>query len=116
MNIQVIEHENLRILEPLSEISKVDDALELVAASMEHQTGFVLLDASMLSPSFFDLRTRFAGEFLQKLQNYQLRTAGVFPDQNYSERFQEFLLEAKRGQMFRVFEARAEAFGWLAAQ
>jgi hypothetical protein len=59
----------------------------------------------------------FAGEFLQKLQNYRMRAAGVFPaDREYGERFSEFLSEAKRGGSFRAFAIRMDAEAWLASE
>jgi hypothetical protein len=63
----------------------------------------VLLEAEQLPPAFFDLRSGFAGEFLQKLQNYQLRVAAVFPtDGEDGNRFREFMAEATLGRTFRV--------------
>lgn len=115
MDIVTINHANNKILECVSPISGVDDALDLIAACMEHDSDQLLLESRVFSASFFDLRTRIAGEFLQKLQNYRIRTAGVFPpNPDYSERFNEFLVEARRGPMFRVFSTRDEALDWLA--
>ena len=117
MEIGIINQAEVRILECLSPITGIDDALDIVAACGEKDSDHLLLESHMLPDSFFDLRTRFAGEFLQKLQNYRVRTAGVFPPKpEYSERFKEFLVEARRGQMFRVFTTRAEALDWLAAE
>jgi hypothetical protein len=117
MEIGIINYKNARILECLSPITGMEDALDVVAASHEHDSDRFLLESPVLPDTFFDLRTRFAGEFVQKLQNYRIRTAGVIPPMSeYSERFREFLVEARRGQMFRVFTTRAEALDWLAAE
>lgn len=95
-------------------IAKVDDALRFVEASYEHQTRAFLLDGGLLPPEFFDLRTRFAGEFVQKLVNYRLRVAAVFPpDADRGERFREFVDELRSGPTFRTFDQRAEAEAWL---
>jgi hypothetical protein len=68
----------------------------------------------MLPPEFFELRTRFAGEFIQKLLNYRLIVAGFFgADNTYSKRFREYLAEARNGRQFRVFSTREEAMDWL---
>lgn len=97
-------------------IVRVDDALRLVEASYERGTRAFLLDSALLPSEFFDLRTRFAGEFVQKLVNYGLRVAAVFPpDAGRGERFGEFVDELRRGQSFRTFSARAEAEAWLSA-
>lgn len=102
------------ILESLTPVRVLNDALEFVSAGWEHNATRVLLEASQLPPDFFELKTRFAGEFIQKLLNYGMRVAGVFPeDSAYSERFREFLLEAREGRQFRVFADRASAETWL---
>jgi hypothetical protein len=97
-------------------IAKVDDALRLVEASYEQQSRAFLLEEHLLPAEFFDLRTRFAGEFVQKLVNYGLRVAAVFPpDAARGERFREFVGELRGGHRFRTFETRAEAEAWLAS-
>jgi hypothetical protein len=117
MEIEIITHSDVRILACVSSVTSVEDALELVAASSEQNCRSLLLEAHILPDSFFDLRTQFAGDFLQKLLNYRLRTAGVFPpDREYKERFKEFLAEARRGTTFRAFGSRHEALNWLAAE
>jgi len=113
----VLEQAGVRIVEWLDPIDRVDDALNLVSACFESDARRLLLDSSHLPAAFFDLRTRFAGEFLQKLENYQIRLAGLFPhDHAYGERFTEFLSEARRGRRFRAFFARADAEAWLASE
>jgi hypothetical protein len=117
MDIQIITHENTRVLECITVVTKTEEALELVAASVEQNCRLLLLEAHVLPDAFFDLRTQFAGEFLQKLLNYRIQTAGVFPpEREYKERFKEFLTEARRGSIFRAFESRHKALDWLAAE
>ena len=66
MNVRVVEGPDGRILECASAIDGVDDAIGLVTACIEHGTNRLLIDARWLPDAFFDLRTRSAGEFLQK--------------------------------------------------
>ena len=113
------EHAGARLLACEGELAAPGDALEFVSASFEHDAHGIVLEAAQLPPAFVDLRTGFAGEFIQKLQNYQLRTALVLADSStavpaYGERFREFLGEARTGKVFRVFDARADALDWLA--
>jgi hypothetical protein len=93
-------------------IRRPADVLEWVATGAHA----LLVEAHHLPPEFFDLKTGFAGELLQKLENYGIRVAGVFPTEDgYTERFREFLSEARRrGSTFRAFAARADAERWLA--
>lgn len=112
MQVTIVEKDGRRIFECAGRINRPADVLDLVSAG----TNEVLVEARHLPPEFFDLRTGFAGELLQKLENYHLRVAAVFPsDEGYTERFREFLREARqRGRTFRVFAARDEAERWLA--
>lgn len=114
MDAILIPDSPIPILEVRSPVRSVDDALDLIAACSELGTDRVLLPGSILPEAFFDLHTRFAGEFVQKLLNYRLRVAGLIPpDPAHGDRFREFLLEAGRGPQFRVFGVRDDAIRWL---
>jgi hypothetical protein len=104
-----------RFVEWSQPIARVDDALRFVEASYEHGTRAFLIDGRLLPAEFFELRTRFAGEFLQKLVNYQLRVAAVVPaDPSRGAKFAGFVSELERSPVFRVFAERTEAEAWLA--
>ncbi len=114
MQLRKVERGGVRFVECVEPIAQVSEVLELVAGCIEHDATGVLIESRMLPPEFFDLRSGFAGEFLQKLVNYGLRLAAVFPNEAaYGERFREFLVEAKRGRSFRSFSERADAEAWL---
>ena len=105
------------ILECVGSLVDLDDALSIVAASYEMNTNKVLLRDRQLPPDFFELQTQFAGEFIQKLVNYEITVACVFEnDRRFSERFREYIGEAKRGRQFRSFTDEGEAIGWLEEQ
>ena len=77
----------------------------------------LFIDSASFPAAFFDLSSRFAGEFIQKMQNYHIRVATVFAsDTAHGERFTEFLREARRGQGFRAFADRADAEAWLCSE
>jgi hypothetical protein len=77
-----------------------------------------LIDSTILPEACFELRSRFAGEFIQKIQNYRIRLAAVFPleSSNGRERFGQFLAEARRGHGFRAFTNRLDAEAWLSSE
>lgn len=116
MSYEFIKAGAVTIVERNAPLSSVNEATDLISTCAEQDTDRLLLDTPVLPESFFELRTCFAGEFLQKLQNYQLRTAVVIsPDRSYGERFNEWLLEAKRGRFSRLFISREAALEWLAS-
>lgn len=102
------------LVECQSRVGTIEDALELVSLCIENGADRLLCEARQLPEAFFDLRSGFAGEFLQKLQNYGIRFAAILPDsERQGPRFQELLLEANRGNDFRTFERREDAEDWL---
>lgn len=116
MKTSVVERAGSRIVVCDGAIAAVDEALQLIGACFEHDSHRILIDAKDLPAAFFELRSRFAGEFIQKLANYRLRVAAYFESgPERSERFEEFLREAKRGHDFRAFTNREEAEIWLAS-
>ncbi len=116
MKTRVSELAGVRIVECVEQITRVDDALSLIAACREHDADRLLVDSRNLPDAFFELRSLFAGEFIQKFQNYHIRLAVIFaPEAKHTERFEEFLFEAKRGRSFRTFTHRGDAEAWLSA-
>lgn len=80
-------------------IGDVQSALDLMA-TVQYESGCdrIVLHKSLLSESFFDLKTRLAGEILQKFINYRVKIAfigdfSVYPSQS----FQDFIYECNRG-------------------
>jgi Domain of unknown function (DUF4180) len=105
------------ILECVGTVVDLSDALSIVEASYELNTTRVLLRGRQLPAAFFELQTRFAGEFIQKLVNYRITVACVFEDDgSLSDRFREFVDEAKQGRQFRSFTDNGEAVAWLEEQ
>jgi Domain of unknown function (DUF4180) len=105
------------ILECIGSIVGLDDALSIVSASYETNTNRVLLRDRQLPAEFFELQTGFAGEFIQKLVNYKIVVACVFEQgRPFSERFREYVAEAKRGRQFRSFANEGDAIAWLEGQ
>lgn len=93
------------------------DATLVLEACFSVPTRLALLYSSNLTPRFFDVSSREAGEILQKLREYQVRTAVVrehgAPRQ--SRRFHELLEAERRDGLFAIFEDRQSAVAWLAA-
>ncbi len=114
MELRIRPTESSPVLECVAGIETTDDADAIIVASVEQRTDHVLILPGALPPTFYDLRSRFAGTFIQKLVNYRLRVAAVVtPDVNDSANFNAFVREARQGQQFRTFEDVSAAVEWL---
>lgn len=74
------------------------DALDIVFSA---NAGCVIVNKENIDESFFDLRTGFAGELLQKLVNYNCRLAIVGDFSVYSSKaLKDFIYECNNGKNF----------------
>ncbi|GGA10920.1 hypothetical protein GCM10008018_65240 [Paenibacillus marchantiophytorum] len=83
-------------------ITDVQSALDLMA-TVNYEVGCnrIILPKSVLSEAFFDLKTRLAGEILQKFINYQTKIAIVGDFSIYaSENLKDFMYESNKGKDF----------------
>ncbi len=95
-------------------ITSEQDAVDLIGLCGYHQTNNLLLYAKNVDKSFFDLKSKLAGEILQKCMNYYMRLAMVLPSEvENNKRFTEMALETNKGNHFRIFKTREEAIEWL---
>jgi hypothetical protein len=93
-------------------IAEISDALSACFG-----TAGLLLTEAELAPAFFDLKSRFAGELMQKFVNYQMPLAIVVPNPAaYGNRFQELAYEHRSHGLVRFFPSQAEAEAWLQAE
>lgn len=104
----------VEIAEPATCILRPQDMLDAMAWGGEQNTNLFLLKEEHFPPAFYDLKTGFAGEVLQKLTNYGCRLAivGSFAAVR-SERFRELMREANKGRQVRFAATRDEAVTWL---
>ena len=74
----------------------------------------ILLREENMPKSFFDLSTRIAGEFIQKLKIYQIKTAILIKDiENKSEYFEDMLTEENAKGDIGFFLSEMDAVNWL---
>ncbi|MGO4786186.1 DUF4180 domain-containing protein [Paenibacillus sp. FSL K6-1330] len=83
-------------------IKDVQSALDLMA-TVQYETGShrMVMNQSIFSEAFFDLKTRLAGEILQKYINYHVKVAiigdfSIYPSQS----LQDFIYECNKGNDF----------------
>jgi len=80
-------------------ISNTQDALDLMA-TINHLYGCnkMVISATAITKSFFDLKTGIAGEILQKYTNYKMKIAIVGDFKVYSSKsLKDFIFESNQG-------------------
>ncbi|WP_040952737.1 DUF4180 domain-containing protein [Gorillibacterium massiliense] len=81
-------------------ITDVQSALDLMATvRYEVDCNRIVINKSAISEDFFDLKTRLAGEILQKFINYQTKIAIVGDFASYSSKsLKDFIYESNNGR------------------
>lgn len=112
MKIVRLENMGVAILDETVKINETRDLLDIMA-SVSYSEGFdklgMIIHKESLGEKFFDLKTTFAGEILQKFSNYNiaLAIAGDF-SQYTSKSLKDFIRECNRGRhVFFVEDADA---------
>lgn len=101
--IALVAHTGVRI-------ETVRDALDLIANVRFQGCEKLLLRKEQLSDDFFELKTRLAGEILQKFTNYKMKAAVFGEFHGYdSKSFQDFIYECNKGRQFLFKPTEAEA-------
>lgn len=97
---------------PISGVQGVLD--HLIGVCWEYDVHRVMVDSSCFEEGFYRLRTGIAGDVLQKLLNYHIKTALIITDTKLIRgKFEDFVLEANKGHDFRVFDNKEGAEEWL---
>ncbi|WNS46317.1 DUF4180 domain-containing protein [Paenibacillus sp. MMS20-IR301] len=81
-------------------VNDVQSALDLMATvRYEADCDRIIIHKALLSESFFDLKTRLAGDILQKFINYHVKVAVVGDFSGYSSRsLRDFIYECNNGK------------------
>lgn len=119
MEVSIVDWQGTLIAEVMSEglcIRQGQDVLDLFGSLYGTGARCVLLREEHLAEDFFDLRTRLAGDILQKFSNYRIPLAvvGAF-DRHDSRAWQSFVAEYKQGKEIFFVTSREEALDRLAA-
>lgn len=111
----IISHQTdgLTFLEIRSEgqfINNVQDVLDLFGELYGQYYDGIILYERNITPDFFDLQTRLAGEILQKFSNYRIRLVIVGDWSKYTSRSLEaFICESNRGKTVNFSSSPTEA-------
>jgi hypothetical protein len=78
-------------------IATPDDILDFMAEARLNDSDRMIIHGKSLHPDFFDLKTRVAGEILQKFSNYRMRLAIVGDFSGFkSNSLRDFIRESNR--------------------
>ena len=120
MEIQTHNINNLQVAEVISDgilISNTDDGLDLVGTVYFRGFDRVIIHEKNIIPLFFDLKSKIAGEILQKFTNYRVRLAIVGDFSKYeSPGLKDFIYESNRGTQVNFVSSLDEAMKLLSKQ
>ena len=114
-----IINRNNRLIGEISDTTIViqheDDVLDLIGNCKYQAIERLIIHESQLHPSFFDLKTKLAGNILQKFSTYQMKIAIVGDFSKYeSKSLADFIFESnKQGQVY-FLNSTNEAIDYLA--
>jgi hypothetical protein len=120
MNITTIKAKEVEIVIITSDevlIKDVQSALNLIA-TVRHETGCdrMILSKSAIIEAFFDLKTRIAGEILQKFINFKIKLAIVGDFSTYtSKSLKAFIAESNQWNDIVYVASEEEAIEKLSA-
>lgn len=99
-NLKINFHINNSIAEVVSDyivINSVQDALDLMADCNYQGAEKMILYEKNILPDFFDLKTKIAGEILQKYSNYRMQLAIVGDFTKFSSKsLSDFIYESNK--------------------
>jgi hypothetical protein len=97
-------------------LTDVQSALDLLASVSYTGCSRIVVDKSAICEDFFRLRTRLAGEILQKFVNYRVKLAIVGDFSVYdSKALRDFIRESNRGHDIFFVTTEGEALQRLSA-
>lgn len=102
------------IIDP-GQISGPEDLLDLMADARYNDSDSLVIYSKDLHPDFFDLKTRVAGEILQKFSNYRMKLSIVGDYSNISSKaLNDFIRESNRTGIITFVSSLKEAISRLA--
>jgi hypothetical protein len=100
MKIEIIDWQGVSMAEVQSDslvVNDTQDALDLMAEVSYLGSSRMILHEKNIHPSFFDLKTRLAGDILQKFSQYRVKLAIVGDFSKYtSKSLRDFIYESNR--------------------
>ncbi|HAY71008.1 MAG TPA: DUF4180 domain-containing protein [Saprospirales bacterium] len=93
-------------------INKLQDSLDLIGNVYYDGMDMLIMYQHQITPDFFVLKNKLAGEILQKFSNYRIKLAivGQFSElSQQSKSLRNFMLESNKGNLVRFVSSKQEA-------
>lgn len=91
-------------------INGVQDAIDILGNSYYLRASKIIIRKENIVPEFFDLKTKIAGEILQKFSNYSAQLAIVGDFSEYaSKSLKDFIYESNKNRMINFVGTMEEA-------
>lgn len=118
MKIETLLIKDIKIAELIAVdtlINTIEDAVDLLGDLYYQAFDSVIIHENNITPLFFDLKSRIAGEILQKFSNYRVRLAIVGDFSKYtSKSLHDFIYESNNNKQIIFVASTAEALAVLA--
>ncbi len=115
MQIKIHEIQDTRIAELISDeiiIGNAEDGLNLLGNLNYQDFDKVIIYEKNITPDFFDLKTKIAGEILQKFSNYKVKLTIVGNFEKFeSKSLRDFIFESNKGSQINFVNSLEEAIG-----
>lgn len=110
---------NTKIAEVNSEniiVESVEDGSDLLGNLYYSDYDKIIIHEKNINPDFFNLKTGFAGEILQKFANFRVRLVVVGNFDKYeSNSLKQFILESNKSKQVNFVSSLAEALNHLSS-
>jgi len=120
MEIKIHEQDGIKIAEVAANkvlISNAEEGLQLLADLYYQDFDRIILHERNICNDFFDLRTKLAGEILQKFSNFRVRLAIVGDFNKFSgQSIKDFIFESNKSKQINFLTSLADAKDRLSAQ
>jgi hypothetical protein len=91
-------------------VNTVDDGTDLLGNAYYQGYEKLIIHKENITPDFFDLKTKLAGEILQKFSNYRVRLVILGDFSNIeSKSLQDFIRESNKGKLVNFLSSIDEA-------
>lgn len=119
MNIHLHTMNDVKIAEIISDeivIKTTQDAIDILGNCYYQGADSIIMHKKNITPDFFELKNKIAGEILQKFSNYRVRLVVVEDTSTYtSKSLRSFIVESNKGKQVNFLNSTSDALQALSS-